>query len=98
MLFLCYGINLVPLFNNFVFLIKQNYPASNLLNNSIKKWKSEESGLGTVYVVLQLENPTKITGIDIGNENSVFIEVSVGRTGWPVDKFKVRFSIYLQFK
>lgn len=43
----------------------------------------------SVYVVLQLENPTKINGIDIGNENSAFIDVSVGRTGWPIEKFKV---------
>lgn len=44
-----------------------------------------------MYVVLQFDKPTKISGIDIGNENSAFIEVSVGRTGWPVDKFKVSF-------
>lgn len=42
-----------------------------------------------MYVVLKLENPTKINGIDIGNENSAFIDVSVGRTGWPIEKFKV---------
>lgn len=69
--------------------VLQNYPASNLINESTKKWKCEESGLESVYVVLQLENPTKINGIDIGNENSAFVEVAVGRTGWPVEKFKV---------
>lgn len=68
---------------------QQNYPASNLISDSNKKWKCEECGMDSVYVVLQLENPTKINGIDIGNENSAFIEVAVGRTGWPIEKFKV---------
>lgn len=68
---------------------KQNYPASNLINGSLKKWKCEESGLDSVYVVLQFECPTKINAIDIGNENSTFIEVAVGKNGWPIEKFKV---------
>lgn len=62
------------------------------MNNSNKKWKCEDIGLESVYVVLKLEKSTKINGIDIGNENSAFVEVSVGRTGWPVDKFKVTIS------
>lgn len=33
------------------------------------------------YVVLELAEPTVINGIDIGNENSSFIEVRVGRKG-----------------
>ena len=69
----------------------QNHPATNLVHNANKKWRCEEIGLDSAYVVLQLEKPTKISGIDIGNEGSAFIEVSVGRTGWPVEKFKVCF-------
>ncbi|XP_055301935.1 DNA repair protein XRCC1 [Sitodiplosis mosellana] len=66
----------------------KNHPATNLISSSSKKWKCEETGLDSVYVVLQFEKPTKISGIDIGNENSSFIEVSVGRSGWPVERFK----------
>lgn len=55
----------------------------------MKKWKGEKAGLDSVYVFLQLENPTKINGIDIRNESSAFVDVSVGKTRWPIDKFKV---------
>lgn len=79
--------------HDFVFLRvslhKQNYPASNLISGLDKKWKCEETGLDTAYVVLEFEAPTKISGIDIGNEHSAFIDVAVGRNGWPLEKYKV---------
>lgn len=61
----------------------------NLLNEANKKWLCEENGLKLAYVTLQLEKPTQITGIDIGNENSAFIEALVGKNSWPDDKFQV---------
>ncbi|GLV31338.1 XRCC1 [Carabus blaptoides fortunei] len=55
--------------------------ASNLLNNDTsKKWKSKECGESSVTVIFQLEKACKISGIDIGNENSSFVEVLVGRS------------------
>lgn len=69
--------------------VKQHFPANNLIQGANKKWKCEEIGLDSVYVILQLEHATKINGIDIGNEHSAFIEVSVGRNGWPIEKYKV---------
>uniref|UniRef100_A0A182W0W0 BRCT domain-containing protein n=1 Tax=Anopheles minimus TaxID=112268 RepID=A0A182W0W0_9DIPT len=58
-----------------------NYPASNLLKPSNRKWKCRQPGEQQAYVVLRLEEPTQITGIDIGNEHSALIEVLVARSG-----------------
>uniref|UniRef100_A0A182MSY1 BRCT domain-containing protein n=1 Tax=Anopheles culicifacies TaxID=139723 RepID=A0A182MSY1_9DIPT len=58
-----------------------NYPASNLLKPGNKKWKCRQAGEQQAYVVLRLEEPTQITGIDIGNEHSALIEVLVARSG-----------------
>lgn len=64
------------------------YPASNLLSNSNKKWKCESPAPSPIYVILQFDGPTKITGIDIANEHSAFIEVFVGKNGWLPDKYQ----------
>lgn len=66
------------------------HPASNLVlsANANKKWKCDEKGLKSIYVILQFDKPTKITGIDIGNEHSAFIQVFVGRNGWSHDDYK----------
>uniref|UniRef100_A0A182JYQ9 BRCT domain-containing protein n=1 Tax=Anopheles christyi TaxID=43041 RepID=A0A182JYQ9_9DIPT len=58
-----------------------NYPASNLLKPGNKKWKCRTAGEPQAFVVLRLEEPIHITGIDIGNEHSAFIEVLVARSG-----------------
>uniref|UniRef100_A0A182SUR5 BRCT domain-containing protein n=1 Tax=Anopheles maculatus TaxID=74869 RepID=A0A182SUR5_9DIPT len=58
-----------------------NHPASNLLKPGNKKWKCREAGEQQAYVVIRLEEPTQITGIDIGNEHSALIEVLVARSG-----------------
>lgn len=56
-----------------------------------EKWKCKKVGIDSAYVVLKLRHPTKIAGIDIGNEKSAFIEVSVGRNGWSIEEYKVSF-------
>ncbi|XP_031626319.1 DNA repair protein XRCC1 [Contarinia nasturtii] len=66
----------------------KNYPATNLVNSQKKKWKCEEIGCEKAFVVLQLEKPTKISGIDVGNEHTAIFDVSVGRVGWSYDKYK----------
>ncbi|XP_053669649.1 DNA repair protein XRCC1 [Anopheles nili] len=58
-----------------------NYPASNLLKPGNKKWKCREAGEQQAFVVIKLEEPTQISGIDIGNEHSAHIEVLVARSG-----------------
>lgn len=66
------------------------HPAANLIlsANINKKWKCAENGLKSIYVILQFEKPTKITGIDIGNEHAAFIQVYVGRNGWNHEDYK----------
>jgi hypothetical protein len=58
----------------------QKYPAKNLLEKKeAKSWKCKTAGELTAQVILQLEKPVIVTGIDIGNECSAFIQVMVGR-------------------
>lgn len=64
------------------------HPASNLLTNTNKKWKCESPAPSTVFVIFQFDKPTKITGIDIGNEHSAFIEAFVGKNGWNTDNYQ----------
>lgn len=49
-------------------------------------------------VVLQLEKEAVLTSLDIGNENSAFIEVLVGRSSSPEVDFEVhKFTVvYVQ--
>ncbi|XP_053950988.1 DNA repair protein XRCC1 [Anastrepha ludens] len=56
------------------------YPAENLLKQPSKKWKTKSVGERLAYVILELNEPQTITGIDIGNEHSAFIEVLVSKT------------------
>lgn len=64
--------------------------AANLLNENVnKKWIGDKNGLESNYVILELEQSTQINGIDIGNENSAYIEVFVGKKSWQNDDFKV---------
>uniref|UniRef100_A0A1B0GII8 Putative dna repair protein xrcc1 anoplophora glabripennis n=1 Tax=Lutzomyia longipalpis TaxID=7200 RepID=A0A1B0GII8_LUTLO len=55
------------------------FPASNLLKN--QKWRSQGVGQETEHVTIELEKPTTISGIDLGNESSCFIGVFVARKG-----------------
>lgn len=63
--------------------------ASNILSkDTTKKWKCKTAGEQSASVVLQLDQPYVINGIDIGNENSGYVEVLVSRASAPED-FKV---------
>ncbi|KAH8362539.1 hypothetical protein KR084_013067 [Drosophila pseudotakahashii] len=63
--------------------------AENLLReNAGKKWRTKSPGEKSAYVILELEEPQQITGIDIGNEHAAFIEVLVSRTGCQTDDFR----------
>jgi len=63
------------------------YPASNVLDKG--KWKCKEDGEKQAWVLLQLEETSTITNIDIGNAGAAFIEVQVGRLGTDPDQMKV---------
>ncbi|XP_058062646.1 DNA repair protein XRCC1 [Anopheles bellator] len=58
-----------------------NFPATNLLKPDNKKWKCREAGEKCAFVVISLDEPVQLCGIDIGNEHSAFIEVLVARSG-----------------
>ncbi|KAL1506397.1 hypothetical protein ABEB36_005768 [Hypothenemus hampei] len=65
------------------------HTASNILSTDIsKKWKCKTAGEKCASVVLQLDQPYVITGIDIGNEHSAYVEVLVARSSAP-DDFQV---------
>ena len=51
-----------------------------LLSDSFKKWATEKPGVSTASVILQLEAEQQITGIDIGNNGSAFVEVLVANS------------------
>ncbi|OQR69329.1 transient receptor potential channel 2 isoform 3-like [Tropilaelaps mercedesae] len=52
------------------------FPASNLLTcDKYKKWQTRKPGEGKAFVIVKLERPSVISGIDIGNAGSAFIEV-----------------------
>lgn len=53
------------------------------------KWKTRQVGESQAYVVLELQQPEKILGIDIGNEHSAFIGVSVGKSNFTASEFRV---------
>ncbi|KAH8409034.1 hypothetical protein KR009_005615 [Drosophila setifemur] len=62
------------------------HTAENLLKeNAGKKWRTKSGGEKSAYVILEFQEAQQITGIDIGNEHSAFIEVRVSRTMVPDD-------------
>ena len=63
------------------------FPANNLLGKG--KWKCKDECEKQVWVLLQLEETSVITNIDIGNAGAAFIEVQVGRLGADPDQMKV---------
>lgn len=69
----------------------QNFPANNLLDaDPAKKWKCKSNGEKQAFVILQLEKASVISGIDIGNEHSAYVEVLVARSDGSKDSdFKV---------
>lgn len=70
----------------------QAHLAINLLKSDTnKKWKCK-SGEKQASVILQLKQETVISGIDIGNENSAFVEVLVGKSTSLNNDFQVSLS------
>ena len=66
----------------------------NLTSADNRSWKCKNAGEKQACVVLQLEKEVILTSVDIGNENSAFIEVLVGRSSSPEVDFEVyRFTI-----
>lgn len=59
-----------------------------LSSDPAKKWKCKQSGEISATIVFQLEKASIISGIDIGNENSAYVEVLVTRSG-VLDDYKV---------
>lgn len=63
--------------------------ADNILSiDSSKKWKCRNPGEKNVVIVLQLEKASLITGVDVGNEHSAYVEILVSRSE-NKDDFKV---------
>ncbi|XP_044255439.1 DNA repair protein XRCC1 [Tribolium madens] len=63
--------------------------ANNVLNSDpAKKWKCKDTGERSATIVLQFEKASVISAVDIGNENSAYIEVLASRSG-TTDDFKV---------
>ena len=55
--------------------------AKNLLvADSFKKWATDKPGVSNTSVILQLESEQHITGVDIGNNGSAFVEVLVANS------------------
>lgn len=55
--------------------------ARNLLtSDSFKKWSTGKSGGNKASVILQLEAEQQITGVDIGNNGSAFVELLVANS------------------
>jgi DNA-repair protein XRCC1 len=61
----------------------------NLLSCDNKTWKCKNAGEKQASVILQLEREAVLTSIDVGNENSAFVEVLVGRSSTPDVGFQV---------
>lgn len=66
------------------------HSAENLIKSQPgKKWKTKSAGEKSAYVILEMSESQKITGIDIGNEHSAFIEVLVGKSSCAPEDFTV---------
>jgi len=56
------------------------YKAENLLSpEGSKKWRAGRAGTAQEVVVLALEKPMRLSGVDIGNFGSALVEIQVGR-------------------
>uniref|UniRef100_A0A1Y1KFD5 BRCT domain-containing protein n=1 Tax=Photinus pyralis TaxID=7054 RepID=A0A1Y1KFD5_PHOPY len=66
-----------------------NHKAANILTSEpTKKWKCSAKGEKSANLILQLDEASLISSIDIGNEHSAYVEVLVKRSGSTED-FKV---------
>uniref|UniRef100_A0A1B6KXU3 BRCT domain-containing protein n=1 Tax=Graphocephala atropunctata TaxID=36148 RepID=A0A1B6KXU3_9HEMI len=65
------------------------HPVENLLNpDNSKRWKCK-AGEKQASAILQLKEQVVIEAIDIGNENSAFVEILVGKSSSQHNDFKV---------
>jgi len=65
-------------------------PASSLVSGGPGgKWRCREPGEKQAWVLLQLQQLSTITAIDIGNNGAALVEVQVGRQGTNSDDMKV---------
>lgn len=59
----------------------QVHVAKNILSSdTTKKWKCRTAGEKNAVIVLQLEKAAIISGIDIGNEHSAYVEILASRS------------------
>lgn len=70
----------------FLYILKQKYPASNLLKNYT--WKCEYWH-DYAWIILELKDDAIIESFDICNHSSAFIELFVSSSSFPND-FKVK--------
>lgn len=64
-----------------LFICVQVHRAENLLKpEQYKKWSSSSSDDDEISCVLQLEKPSTISSVDIGNDGSAFIELLVAKS------------------
>lgn len=60
----------------------KHHPASNLLNReTFRKWKCKEPGEKEAFVILKFDKAVSINCVDVGNDGSALVEVSVARSG-----------------
>ena len=52
------------------------------------KWTCKEEGESEAWVILQLEEMSIISDLDLGNNGAAFIEVQVGRLGMEVKDYQ----------
>jgi len=62
------------------------HPATSLLSKG--KWTCKDEGEAEAWVILQLEEMSIISNLDLGNNGSAFIEVQVGRLGMEVKDYQ----------
>jgi len=62
------------------------HPATSLLTKG--KWTCKEEGESEAWVILQLEEMSIISDLDLGNNGAAFIEVQVGRLGMEVKDYQ----------
>jgi len=62
------------------------HPATSLLSKG--KWACKDEGEPEAWVILQLEEMSIISDLDLGNNGAAFIEVQVGRLGMEVKDYQ----------
>jgi len=62
------------------------HPAISLLSKG--KWTCKDEGEAEAWVILQLEEMSIISDLDLGNNGAAFIEVQVGRLGMEVKDYQ----------